>query len=113
MGRLLPIHVRMPLVEDDNGFYIDPALSRISGRTLYPALNPQIIVGQDKTLTITWEQIPGKVGLADQLLFLAYDPEKLQGLSVIYQGHILKQELLLWKFHRDIRAKLWMFMLDL
>lgn len=74
------------LAEDDNGFYINPALFRMSGGTLHPALNPQVIVGQDKTLTITWEQTTPKTGLADQLLLLVYDSEKLEGFSEIYQG---------------------------
>lgn len=73
------------LVTDDAGFYIDPALFRISGGELEPALNPTVAFSEG-SLLIKWDQSTNHANGADQLLALVYDPKKMIGMSVIYQG---------------------------
>lgn len=73
------------LVADDAGFYIDPALFRISGGDLEQAISPQVAV-ENTRLKFSWENAAGTVNSADQLLVLVYDYQKHEALSVVFNG---------------------------
>ena len=74
------------LVADDAGFYIDPALFKISGGDLEPALNPQVVLEDSGSLSFSWENTTGAKNSADQLLVLVYNYEKHESLSIIFNG---------------------------
>ncbi|WP_293299566.1 DUF6266 family protein [Pedobacter sp. UBA4863] len=77
------------LIQQEGSFIIEPTLLKISGGKLPQALNPKISAFTKDTLTITWEN-HGRTNLNDQLILLAYDAEKLQGMSLVYDGPLRK-----------------------
>lgn len=79
------------LVADDAGFYIDPALFRISGGDLEQALNPIVNYTEQRVLQFSWDATQN-IGLTDQLLALVYDPVTREGISVVYDGALRKSE---------------------
>ena len=81
---------RHALVADDAGFYIDPALFKISGGDLEQALNPILNHPEQGVLQFSWDTTQN-IGLAaDQLLALVYDPIAKEGVSVVYDGALRK-----------------------
>lgn len=74
------------LISDEQGFYIDPALFKISGGDLAPALNPQVSVENQNTLLFQWDQAEAKSNAhkADQLLVLLYHQASFTAYYQIY-----------------------------
>src|SRR5690606_8671440 len=67
---------KVALVSDDAGFYIDPALVRISGGELPQAENPEAVFEAPNFIKITWNKEDLKSNdKTDQLLVSAYDME--------------------------------------
>ena len=74
------------LASDDDGFYIDPALFRISGGNLPGAVDPVVDL-ENGQLEITWSNEGVDTGRnSDQMMVLAYDRENARALTRIFDG---------------------------
>ncbi len=79
------------MVTDDNGFYIDPALLKISGGDLAPAINPTFILMNNLELQLNWDTTDvNYLNEADQLMVLIYDPIKGFAQTKIFNGAFRK-----------------------
>lgn len=78
---------KVALVTDDAGFYIDPAIFKISGGDLPQALNPQVS-NSTREVHFNWElqEELKQNQRADQLLVLLYHTESSSTLQCIYDG---------------------------
>jgi hypothetical protein len=78
---------KVALVTDDAGFYIDPALVKISGGDLQQAENPTAVFEAPDFIKITWNEdnVKGEAG-TDQLMVSAYDMEALNAHVVVFDG---------------------------
>ena len=77
---------KMALVSDDAGFYIDPALFKISGGTLEGAINPTVSLEPDNVLRFNWESAEDGEGAQDQMMVLVYDTANFNALTRVYDG---------------------------
>ncbi len=74
------------LANDEHGFHINPALFKISGGDLAPAVNPRVSLENQSTLLFQWEQAAADSNAhsADQLLVLLYHQESFLAYYQIY-----------------------------
>jgi hypothetical protein len=78
---------KVALVSDDAGFYIDPALFKISGGELAGAIDPRVTLVSGNQLHFSWDASgTDQDDRADQMMVLAYDIEKAQAITRIFDG---------------------------
>lgn len=76
---------------DDDNFYIDPAVLRISGGLLEQAINPQVVFSEDLEVVISWHTTGiNSKNEADQLMLLIYDSENMNALTKVFNGAFRK-----------------------
>ena len=74
------------VVSDDAGFYIDPALFRISGGTLDGAVNPAVNLEPGNVLRISWDVADDNEGAQDQMMVLIYDSANFNATTRVFDG---------------------------
>jgi hypothetical protein len=78
------------LSDDDDNFYVDPALFKISGGVLPQAIHPAM-VWNDPEIIITWDAAAIHYEEeADQLMVLIYDPLNANATTRIFNGAFRK-----------------------
>jgi len=74
------------LVSDDAGFYIDPALFKISGGTLEGAIHPTVSLTAENFLRFNWESSGDEGSAQDQMMVLIYDTARFNAITRIFDG---------------------------
>ncbi|KQR70230.1 DUF6266 family protein [Pedobacter sp. Leaf176] len=76
---------------DDDTFYIDPTVLKISGGLLEQAINPQVVFSEDLEVLISWHTTGiNSKNEADQLMLLIYDSENMNALTKVFNGAFRK-----------------------
>lgn len=75
------------LKHDDNGIHIDQHLVKISGGALTPAVNPSVLIAEDREIIIQWDTTEvNYLNESDQLLLLVYNPTNRITNTRIFNG---------------------------
>lgn len=92
------------LLNSDGGFYIDPALLKISGGDLAPALMPTFSLTESREILINWQtENVDYLNEADQLMVLIYDSAKGNAQTKIFNGAFRKDGELKIKLEKTMR----------
>lgn len=79
--------LKMAVVSDDAGVYVDPALFKISGGDLPPAADALVSLENGDKLNFSWNtSIPQGAKPSDQMILLVYDPVKGKAITKIFDG---------------------------
>nr|WP_121271289.1 DUF6266 family protein [Pedobacter schmidteae] len=78
---------KVALVADDAGFYIDPALLKVSGGNLPQAASPSVAYESPLKIKFNWNisDVPYEFS-SDQVLLVVYDMEEKTALTCIFNG---------------------------
>lgn len=78
---------KVALVADDAGFYIDPALLKVSGGDLPQAVNPTAILEEPLKIKFNWDTADILYPYAsDQAMLLVYDMKKNEAFAQVFGG---------------------------
>lgn len=78
---------KIALVSDDEGFYIDPALLKVTGGVLPQAINPTVTFESPAHIRFSWDTSGIKYNyISDQAMLLIYDTEEKQVITTIFNG---------------------------
>ncbi|PYF70772.1 DUF6266 family protein [Pedobacter nutrimenti] len=87
---------KIAFMEDDAGFYIDPALFKISGGQLEGLKDPAVKFEKPGQLLFTWNTaaITYRPAESDQVMVLVYDTERKKEITRIFDGAFRKDGVL-------------------
>lgn len=97
---------KIALVTDDAGFYIDPALVKISGGDLPQAETPEAVFEAPNFIKITWKaEDLESTSKTDQLLASAYDMASLNARVVVFDGAFRREGMMRVEIDEQYKGK--------